>query len=152
RVLLDGGRRDISRGAEPLLVDPTRDDVEHYRRELAAAGVALGVTVGRFDALLDEVIARAGAGVRPVGGFARQRALEAIAERRSRARMASRGYARELGALIDELRERRVSGRRLRRAIEECALGRHAVCAAEEVEEYEALLLRVRRVDAVGRA
>src|SRR5438270_398130 len=98
RVLLDGVRRDISRGAEPLLIVPTREDVEHYRRELAAESVALGVMVGRFDELLDEVIARAGGGAEPLGRFARQRALEVIAARRARGRTASPGYARELTA------------------------------------------------------
>src|SRR5207248_2831448 len=42
RALLDAVRRDMARGAEPLLIVPTREDVERYRRELAASSVAGG--------------------------------------------------------------------------------------------------------------
>ena len=65
---------------------------------------------------------------------------------------AALGYARELRALIDELRERRVSGARLRRAAAKAGLARHALRASQEVEEYEALLSRIRRADAGARA
>jgi len=151
RAILDAVRRDIARGAEPLLIVPTREDVERYRRELAASSVALGVTVGRFDELIEEVAARAGTGGEALGEFARERALEAIASRRSSETPAP-GYARELRRLIDELRERRVSGARLRAAVAKAGLSRHALRAAEEVEQYEVLLSRIRRADAGARA
>jgi ATP-dependent helicase/DNAse subunit B len=151
RVVLDAVRRDVARGDEPLLIVPTREDVEHYRRELSAAGAAIGVTVGRFGDLLDEVVARAGAGGEVLGAFARERALEVIAARRSPGG-ASSGYARVLGSFIDELRERRISGSRLRAAVEKAMLGEHALRVAEEVVEYEALLSRIKRVDVLERA
>src|ERR1700747_542840 len=115
RAFLDGCRGDRERGGEPLLIVPTREDVERYRRELAASSVALGVSVGRFDELIEEVVARARTSGEAPGGFAREAALEAIASREA-AQPAAPGYARELRGLIDELRERRVSGARLRTA------------------------------------
>src|SRR5437588_5926658 len=151
RALLDAVRRDMARGAEPLLIVPTREDVERYRRELAASSVALGVSVRRFDELIEEIVARAHTGGEVLGEFARERALEAIASREA-SQAAAPGYARELRALIDELRERRVSGARLRRAAAKAGLARHALRASQEVEEYEALLSRIRRADAGARA
>ena len=81
RAILDGVRRDMERGGEPLLIVPTREDVERYRRELAASSVALGVSVGRFDDLIEEVVARARTSGEVLVEFARERALEAIASR-----------------------------------------------------------------------
>ena len=151
RVVLEAVRRDLDRGAEPLLIVPTREDVERYRRELAATGAALGVGVGRFDDLLDEVVARAGSRGELLGEHARARALEAIAARRSPEGLHA-AYAEALGAFITELGERRVSAARLGRAVRAAGLADHALRAAEEVEEYESLLARIRRVDAGRRA
>ena len=53
QVVLDAVRRDLAHGAEPLLVVPTRADVEHYLRELAGDGAAMGVRVERFDGLIE---------------------------------------------------------------------------------------------------
>jgi len=56
--VLDAYRAALDR--EPLLVVPRFDDVTHYQRELAAAGVAFGGTVVRFVRLVAEVARRAG--------------------------------------------------------------------------------------------
>ena len=52
QLVMDAVRRHRAHGAEPLLVLPTGADADHYLRELAADGVALGVRVERFDGLL----------------------------------------------------------------------------------------------------
>ena len=77
QVVLDAVRRDIAHGQEPLLIVPTRADAEHYLRELAGEGAAMGVRVQRFDGLIEEAVRRAG--VRERG------------DRRARARTADRG-------------------------------------------------------------
>ena len=45
---------------QPLLVVPTRADVEHYRRELAGSGAVFGVRVLTFGGLMGEIGSRAG--------------------------------------------------------------------------------------------
>ena len=47
---------------EPILVVPTFADVDHYRRELAGAGVVFGVRVVAFSGLMREIARRAGVG------------------------------------------------------------------------------------------
>ena len=44
QVVLDAVRRQIAHGEEPLLVVPTRADAEHYLRELAGGGAAMGAS------------------------------------------------------------------------------------------------------------
>src|SRR5437879_4751136 len=95
-LVMERARRHIAHGAEPLLIVPTRADVEHYRRELAGSGAALGIEVGRFAELIGEVVRRAGASVPVVGALARERLLIALAARQGRA--ARPGFARALGA------------------------------------------------------
>jgi ATP-dependent helicase/DNAse subunit B len=90
-VVLDALRAHHARGEEPLLVVPTRADVEHYRRELAGAGLVLGARVERFEGLLSEVVRRAGRSPvgraggsalgRPLSRLARERVLAAVAAR-----------------------------------------------------------------------
>src|SRR3954470_3752362 len=62
---------------EPLLVVPTFADVDHYRRELAAAGAVFGVRVVTFSGLMREIARRAGVGGRAVGRLARERVAAA---------------------------------------------------------------------------
>src|SRR5919108_477402 len=51
---------------DPLLVVPTSADVDHYRRELAAAGIVFGAEVLTFRRLISEIGAATGvAGRRP---------------------------------------------------------------------------------------
>ena len=61
-VVMDAVRRHLAHGAEPLLVVPTRADADHYLRELAGDGAAMGVRVERFAGLIGEAVrVRAGA-------------------------------------------------------------------------------------------
>src|SRR5688500_20331675 len=61
------------RPQDPLLVVPTSADVDHYRRELAAAGIVFGAEVLTFRRLVREVAAAAGGHGRPLGPVARDR-------------------------------------------------------------------------------
>ncbi|MEA2392041.1 MAG: hypothetical protein QOK31_2150, partial [Solirubrobacteraceae bacterium] len=58
---------------DPILVVPTRADVAHYTRELAADGAVLGGSVTAFGGLIREVARRAGYSGRPVGRRQRDR-------------------------------------------------------------------------------
>ncbi|MGD0454924.1 MAG: hypothetical protein ABSB69_15125, partial [Solirubrobacteraceae bacterium] len=80
-VVMDAVRRHVAHGEEPLLVVPTRADAEHYLRELAGAGAAMGVRVERFEGLIGEAVRRAGVGEAVLGAVARERVLAAIAAR-----------------------------------------------------------------------
>ena len=92
-VVLDGVRRSAQAGEEPLLVVPTRRDVDLYRRELAADGVALGVLVVDFDTLLREMAQRAEVRERALGTIGRERVAGAVA-----ASLADAGRLRAMGA------------------------------------------------------
>jgi ATP-dependent helicase/nuclease subunit B len=97
---------------DPLLVVPTFADVEHYRRELAEAGLVFGASVvsaGRFAA---ELVRRSGMPGRPLGPLARERLAAAVAAR-ARLRVlaasaATPGFPAALLRLADELAERRI--------------------------------------------
>jgi ATP-dependent helicase/DNAse subunit B len=97
---------------EPLLVVPTFADVDHYRRELAAAGAVFGVRVVTFSGLMREVGRRAGVGGQALGRLARERvAAAAIAGAKLDALNASAqtpGFAQALLRLATELEERRI--------------------------------------------
>jgi ATP-dependent helicase/DNAse subunit B len=121
RVVLDALGAHQARGEEPLLVVPTRADVEHYRRELAIGGLVLGARVERFQGLLAEIVRRAGPGERslfgrPLGPLARERVLAAVLRRASSARVTP-GLLRALTALVGELETERVTPARLREAL-----------------------------------
>jgi RecB family exonuclease len=86
RVVMDALRAHDARGEQPLLVVPTRADVERYRSELARGGLVEGVRVERFGGLLAEVLRRAAARgavgtERPLGRLALDRVLAAAWER-----------------------------------------------------------------------
>ncbi len=86
RVVMDAVRAHHARGEQPLLVVPTRADVERYRGELASGGLVDGVRVERFRGLLAEVLHRAAARgragtERPLGRLALERVLAAAWER-----------------------------------------------------------------------
>ena len=55
REALGAVRGHLAHGGQPLLVVPTRADVERYRRELALEGAVLGARVERFEGLIGEV-------------------------------------------------------------------------------------------------
>ncbi len=155
QLVMDAVRRELAHGHEPLLVVPTRADAEHYLRELAGTGTAMGIRVERFDGLIEEVVRRAGVTDTPLGSLSRDRVLAAVAERRGGGR-ASAGLVRALGALTAELRVRRVSPARLRQALARWA--EHDGPASSRVDigalfgDYVRALERLGRVDAEQRA
>jgi ATP-dependent helicase/DNAse subunit B len=176
-VVMDALRAHLARGEEPLLVVPTRADAEHYTRELAGEGAALGLRVERFRGLIGEAVARAGTAGPPLGAAARERVLAAIA---ARARLlvagaateasggaappepdrgegpAGPGLVRALGDAIAELQVRRVSAGRLERALGEWSAQDGPVGASgalgELYGEYLRTLERLGRVDVEQRA
>jgi ATP-dependent helicase/DNAse subunit B len=97
---------------DPILVVPTFADVDHYRRELAGAGVVFGVRVVAFSGLMREIARRAGVGGKPLSRLARERVagvaiarvgLEALA-----ASAATPGFVQALLRLVSELEEQRI--------------------------------------------
>ncbi len=104
-------REHHARGAQPLLVVPTRADTEHYTRELAASSPPTRARITRFDGLLAEVIQRAGPSPQPLGVLARDRLLAQLAGR------STRGAIRALRNFIAELEVERVSAVQLRDAL-----------------------------------
>jgi ATP-dependent helicase/DNAse subunit B len=150
-LVLDAVRRELAHGAEPLLVVPTRADAEHYLRELAGDGAAMGVRVERFDGLLADVVARAGIAEPLLGGLARERLLEALA-----GTTVGRGYVRALGELFAELQVRRVSPQRLSEALARWEAadggGEERTGLGRLFASYRAELARLGRLDAEQRA
>src|SRR5947209_9326843 len=116
-LVMGAVRRHCAHGAEPLLVLPTRADADHYLRELAAAGVALGVRVERFDGLLSVCVERAGVGGQVLDGARREQRAAAVLARLAGAPPAG-GVVRALGEAIAELRRRRVAPERLSAALD----------------------------------
>jgi ATP-dependent helicase/DNAse subunit B len=114
QVVMDGVRKHLAHGQEPLLIVPTRADADYYRRELAGDGVALGVRVERFEGLIGEVVHRSGAWGPVLGGLAREQVLARIAPPG-----ATHGFVRALGAFVAELQVRRVTPARLSQAVRE---------------------------------
>ncbi len=156
KVVLDGYRAALRRGAAPILVVPTFEDVERYRAELAAAGIVFGADVVRFAWLVEECARRGGVRGRPLGRLARERvaaaAVRAAPLRALAASAGTRGFAAELLALVDELEELRVTPQRLTQALRAWAgddAGRRAY--ADEVSGlyggYRRRLERLGRLD-----
>jgi ATP-dependent helicase/DNAse subunit B len=160
--LLQAVRAHVARGQEPLLVVPTRADLEHYRRELAADGLVLGVRVQRFRELLDELILRAGVRERVLSPLARERALAAVLghatgqgahdSHNQDDPQISQGYVRALAAFVAELEVERVSPRRLREALDAWAAQDQtrrprAARLSSLFEDYHGLLRKIGRAD-----
>jgi ATP-dependent helicase/DNAse subunit B len=129
RVVMDALRAHHARGEEPLLVVPTRTDVERYRNELARSGLLPGARVERFGGLLAEAIRRSGSSERPLGALAGERVLATVLRRAQPERShaggagsshvrATPGVVRALAALVAELEAVRVSTTRLHEALE----------------------------------
>jgi ATP-dependent helicase/DNAse subunit B len=151
QVVMDSVRRHLAHGEEPLLIVPTRADADHYRRELAGEGTAMGVQVERFEGLIAETASRAGVTGPVLGSVARERVLAAIATRAGAA--ATPGYVRALSAFVAELQVRRVTPARLSRALSECALGaEHGHGVGALFEQYSRRLRELGRVDPEQRA
>ncbi|HUB72841.1 MAG TPA: PD-(D/E)XK nuclease family protein [Solirubrobacteraceae bacterium] len=147
-------RRHLAHGRQPLLVVPTRADAEHYLRELAGDGAAIGVRVERFAGLLRELMARAGVGEAALGAVARERVIEAVVLREHAP--ASAGFVRALAELFAELRVRRVTPARWSAALSSLeragAPAAHGEQLARLFAAYCGELERMRRVDAEQRA
>jgi ATP-dependent helicase/DNAse subunit B len=160
-LVMDAVRRHVAHGEEPLLVVPTRADAEHYQRELAGTGAALGVRVERFAGLIAEAVRRAGLGEPVLGVVARERMLEAIAGRAGEADTPAEisvapGFVRALGEMFAELQVRRVTPVRLSEALSSWrtadGLAGHATELERLYAEYRATLRRLGRVDPEQRA
>ncbi|HEX4110583.1 MAG TPA: PD-(D/E)XK nuclease family protein [Solirubrobacteraceae bacterium] len=136
-VVLEAVRAAVTAGRDPLLVVPTLEDVEHYRRELADTSV-MGVRVERFAGLIEQIARRAGVAGRPLGEVARERLAAAALG------PALPGAAPALARLAAELQIARVTPERLRRA--------GAGQAADAYGAYLGALRRARAVDAEGYA
>ena len=93
-MVLDAVRRDLAHGEEPLLIVPTRADAEHYLRELAGEGAAMGVRVQRFDGLIEEAVRRAGVSEPVLGGLGRERLIATLLERDAAMRRLARARPR----------------------------------------------------------
>jgi ATP-dependent helicase/DNAse subunit B len=159
-LVLDAVRRHVAHGEEPLLVVPTRADVEHYLRELAGERAAVGVRVERFADLIDEAVERAGLREPVLGAVARERVLEALAGRTSIARAdgapVAPGVVRALADFLDELQVRRVSPARLSQALSAWLAADRSAASQGELgrlfAEYLGTLARVGRLDSEQRA
>jgi hypothetical protein len=145
-LVMDAVRAHAARDARPLLVVPTRADVNHYRRELAADAAVMGVEVARFRELLSAIV-RCAAQSKPVlGALARERLLAAIAARqgpRAGRPDASPGFVAALARLVAELQVHRASAPRLRRGLQAAAGAGSPAASLADV--YEAYLLALRR-------
>ncbi|HEY8866300.1 MAG TPA: hypothetical protein VIM22_05150, partial [Solirubrobacteraceae bacterium] len=119
RVVLDGVRAALDR--DPLLVVPTAEDVDRYRRELAEDGLVFGARVVRFDGLLREVARRAGVTGRPLGDLARERVIAAAIRRAGLRVLApsavTPGFAAAAARFLAELTVARVDPARLTSAL-----------------------------------
>ncbi|HWC26771.1 MAG TPA: PD-(D/E)XK nuclease family protein [Solirubrobacteraceae bacterium] len=157
KVVLDGYRAALRRGAEPILVVPTSADVERYRVELASGGVVFGARVLRFAWLIEECARRGGVSGRPLRGLARERVASAVVQeaplRVLAPSAATRGFTAELLRLVDELEELRITPQRLTQALRAWAAGdRSRLAYADEIGAlyagYRRRLERLGRLDA----
>jgi ATP-dependent helicase/DNAse subunit B len=159
RAALGVVRRHLAHGVQPLLVVPTRADVERYRRELALEGAVLGARVERFDGLIGEVVRRAGVSEPVLGRVARERVLATVAAAGGDGTYRSTtGFVSALAATVAELEVQRVTPARLQAALKAWASadGAGAVGGVEELGklygEYRKLLRRIGRTDHEHRA
>jgi ATP-dependent helicase/DNAse subunit B len=107
------------RGA--VLVVPTRADVEHYSRELAAEGAVLGGAVHTFTGLVGEIAARAGYIAEPVSALQRERVVRRVLDS-SRLALLSRsadspGFAAAAVRLLSELERSLITSPRFAQAM-----------------------------------
>ncbi|HWJ49698.1 MAG TPA: hypothetical protein VNR42_01680, partial [Solirubrobacteraceae bacterium] len=154
QVVMEALRGDLARGEDPLLVVPTRVDAEHYLRELAGEGAAMGARVERFGGLIEEAVRRAGVREPALGGLAREHVIAAIAAGKG-GRSVSPGYVSALAALIAELQVRRVTPARLDAALAEWTAADGAPASRQELAAlfaaYRRTLKRIGRLDAEQR-
>jgi superfamily I DNA/RNA helicase len=141
------------RPRDPLLVVPTSADVDHYRRELAAAGIVFGAEVLTFRRLIGEIAAAAGLHGRPLGPVARDRVVRAaVRDTHLRVLAASArapGFTAAAGDLFAELGRTMVAPARFTRALRGWAAGGEAPAHAEELAALYSAYHR--RLEALGR-
>jgi ATP-dependent helicase/DNAse subunit B len=159
REVLDAVRGHLARGEEPLLLVPTRADVERYRRELALEGTVLGARVERFEGLIGEIVRRTGVSEPVLGRVARERVLAKVAAGGGEdAPRSTPGFVSALAAMVAELEVQRVTPARLEAALKAWASADGAGAAAGAGElgrlygEYRKLLRRIGRTDPERRA
>ncbi len=153
-LVMDGVRRHLAHGQEPLLVVPTRADADHYLRELAGDGTSMGVRVERFAGLIAEAVHCAGVGEPLLARLARERVLEALAEHAGVP--ATPGFVHALAELLSELQVRRVTPASLGQALSSWAAADGAGASRAELgvlfADYHATLARLGRLDGEQRA
>ena len=149
----------LAHGEEPLLVVPTRADVERYRHELALEGTVLGARVECFEELIGEIVRRAGVSEPVLGRVARERVLAKVATGRGDdASWSTPGFVSALAATVAELETQRVTPARLEASLKAWAStdGAGAAAGAGELGrlygEYRKLLRRIGRTDPEHRA
>lgn len=149
QLAMEAVRAHAARGAEPLLIVPTRLDAQHYLRELADGGAAIGVSVQPFAGLIELAARRAGLDRPALGGLARRRVLEVLSG-------ASPGTVGALESIVAELAQRRVAPRRLSEALERMTAADGPQVGHPELarvyRDYHALLERLGRLDRDQRA
>jgi ATP-dependent helicase/DNAse subunit B len=155
QVVLDRYRLALARG--PILVVPRAADVEHYSRELAAAGAVFGIRVEPFGGLMREIARRAGVADTAIGESARERLLASVIARTPLALLEpaaqAQGFARALAGFVAELEARRVTAARFTSAIATWAgdsprRSRYGSELAGLYAGYRRALERIGRVDA----
>ena len=141
------------RSQDPLLVVPTSADVDHYRRELAAAGIVFGAEVLTFRRLVREIAAAAGVHGRPLGPVARDRVVRAaVRDTHLKVLVASArapGFTAAAGDLFAELGRSLVTPARFTRALRGWAAGGEAPAHAEELAALYSAYHR--RLEGLGR-
>jgi len=155
QVVKETLRGHLARGEDPLLVVPTRADAEHYLRELAGDGAAMGAQVERFGGLIEETVRRAGVREPVLGGLARERLIAAIAARNGDP-AAGPGFVSALADVFAELQVRRVTPARLEAALGEWEAADGTGASRPELgrlfADYRATLQRIGRLDGEQRA
>jgi ATP-dependent helicase/DNAse subunit B len=138
------------RARDPLLVVPTSADVDHYRRELAAAGIVFGAEVVTFKHLVGALAQATGIKGRPLRDIARDRVVRAAVRatplKALQASAEAPGFVTAVGELFGELQL--VAPARFTRALRSWAAGGGAPAHAEELAAlYSAY---TRRLEALG--
>ena len=144
------------RPRDPLLVVPTSADVDHYRRELAAAGIVFGAEVLTFRRLIGEIAAATGVTGRPLGHVARDRVVRAAVRGSHLQVLAASarapGFTAAAGDLFAELGRSLVTPARFTRALRGWAAGGEAPAHVEELAAlYSAYHRRLEALGAVDR-
>ena len=143
-LVMDGVRRHLAHGQEPLLVVPTVTDAAYYLRELAGGEAAMGVRVAVFADLVEELVGRAGVSQPLIGTLSRDR-LIATLDGASR-ELSHPGLRRALGELFAELQIKRISPQRLAGALNAGLGDGSAAVGLDLAAAYGEYLRRLRRL------